>query len=247
MELLNQSCTYGEKDSCIIVAGNKLYGIGTAKAPEEGIASYKRACEKDHLAMACTDYARLLVQGTIVPKDLPTGLDILKRACEAKYERIYPRACVILGDVNAAGGPAGKDLAAAAKLYQAACDQGDYIGCTRLAQFMADGIAIPKDPAKALGMLDAGCKVGDAGSCDYLGNWYALGKAGLTPNGAKGIEYLQMACDDPLWSACSNIGAIYLNGVGGVPKDKASATKYLRLACEHGYDEACQTMKKNLL
>jgi TPR repeat protein/serine/threonine protein kinase len=247
MELLNQSCDFGEKDSCVIVAANKMGGVGTTKAPDEGAAYLKRSCDKEHVAMGCTNYAQLLVRGFGVPKDLPTGVDILKRACEAKYERLYPRACVILGDINATGGPAGKDLAAAAKLYQAACDQNELIGCTRLAFYLADGIAVPKDPVKALAMLEAGCKAGDAGSCDSLGNFHALGKAGLTANGAKGIEYLQMACDDPLWSSCATIGNFYLNGVGGLARDRASATKYLKLACDHGQDDACLTMKKNQL
>jgi serine/threonine-protein kinase len=246
-ELLNQSCDFGEKDSCIVAASNRMYGTGVPKEPEQAAAVYKKFCDKDHLAMACANYGSALARGSGVAKDVAGGMDMLKRACEGKYERIYPRGCVYLGQIWETGGAGAKDPTAAAKLYQSACDQGDSGGCTAIARFLADGTGVPKDPAKAVALAESGCKAGDAGSCDLLGYFHATGRAGLAANGAKAIEYLQIACDEPLWGSCMSIGVIHLNGIGGLPKDKAAAAKYLKLACDHGYDDACQTMKKNLL
>jgi TPR repeat protein len=228
----------------VVAAANKMYGIGAPKAPEEGVATVRGFCDKkEHLAMACTSYANALVRGTGVPKDIPAGIDLLKRACEAKFERIYPRACVNLGQIQEVGSAGAKDPIGAAKLYQGACDQGDLGGCTALARMLAEGNGVPKDPVKAIALVEAGCKATDAGSCDLLGYFHATGRAGLPANGAKGIEYLQLACDDSLWGSCMNIGLIHLYGIGGLPTDKDAATKYLTLACDHGNDEACQKMK----
>jgi TPR repeat protein/serine/threonine protein kinase len=245
LELSTQACAFGEKDACLGVGAHKAFGIGIPAVPEEGAAIFRTSCEQQKIAMGCNMYATVLASGLGVKKDVPAAFDLFTRACEGKLERIYPRACVSLGNHWEAGTFGAKDSTAAAKLYQTACDQGDTSGCTALGRLYADGTGVPKDDAKAHALVEAGCKASDAGSCDMLGVFYAVGKAGLTADGAKGIEYLRLACDDASWTSCTSIGVIYLGGIGGVAKDKAAAAKYMQIACSHGVDDACQRMKQN--
>jgi TPR repeat protein len=247
MELFTQSCSFGEKDACIEVGELKALGIGATKSAEDGEAVYRTYCEQHKVAMACSAHGNSLVRGFGIAKDVPAGVEVLKKACEAKFDRPYPGACVSLGSIQETGLAGPKDPTAAAKLYQTACDQGATSGCTSLARLFADGIGVPKDPAKAIGIAESGCKANDAGSCDLLGYFHATGKAGLPANGPKGLEYLQIACDDGSWGSCMSMGQIHLFGIGGSPKDKVAAAKYLGMACSHGVDDACQKMKQNSL
>lgn len=247
MELFTQACDWGERDACAVIGDLKVNGIGVPKAPEEGAQIFKTYCEKYNLAMACNAYAGLLVQGRGVKKDPAASVALLKQTCEGKKDRFYATACVSLGNVFEAGMAGPKDLPGAAKLYQAACDQGNQGGCAGLARLYDLGLGVPRNPEKARSLAEEGCKTGDAAACDQIGYFHAMGKAGLPPNGKKGIEYFQMACDDAAWGSCTNIGLLYLFGLNGVPRDRAKAAEYLKLACSHGEEGACQKMKENAM
>jgi TPR repeat protein len=245
MELFQQACDWGEQDSCAVMGDMKVSGIGVPKAPEEGAAVFKTYCDKHGLAMACHAYAGLVLQGRGVKKDPAGAVAMLKPICEGKKDRPYPTACATLGGIyeNALAGA--RDLPAAARYYQMACDVGTPAGCIGLARLYEGGLGVPKDQAKARSLVEAGCKGGDAGACDQLGYFHTMGKAGLKADGNQGIKFFQEACDDASWGSCANIGYIHLLGLAGVPKDKAKAAEYLKLACSHADDGACQKMKEN--
>jgi TPR repeat protein/tRNA A-37 threonylcarbamoyl transferase component Bud32 len=247
MALLGQACEWGERDSCATAGDLQVNGSGVPKAPEEGAAVFKTYCEKYNLAMACSAYAGVLAQGRGVKKDGPAAVALLKLVCDGKKDRPYASGCVNLGNLYEGGVGVPKDLAAAAKYYQLACDHGGLGGCTGMARLHADGLGVPRDAVKARALVESGCKAGDAGSCDQLGYFHAVGKAGLAPDGVEGIRYFQLACDDASWGSCTNIGVLYLLGIAKTPRDRAKAAEYLKLACSHGEEGACQKVKENAL
>ncbi|MFT3767571.1 MAG: protein kinase [Minicystis sp.] len=247
MELFNQACEWGERDACAVIGDLKQSGIGAPKAPEEGTGIFKTYCEKHNLAMACNAYANSIAQGRGAKKDVAGAVALLKQVCDGKKDRIYPSGCVSLGNIFEAGLAGQKDLPAAAKLYQAACDAGTISACSNLARLLESGLGVPKDAAKARALVEEGCKSSDPVACDQLAYFHTMGKAGLPANGKEGIKYFQQACDDASWGSCSNIGYIYLFGLAGVAKDKAKAAEYLKLACSHGEDGACQKIKENAM
>ena len=90
---------------------------------------------------AQTQLGLALIAGDRIRKDVPTGLDLLRRAAE----KAHPPALRVLGDVFAAGTLVRKDDLFAVALYRAAAERGDADAQWQLADRLAQGRGVASD------------------------------------------------------------------------------------------------------
>ena len=86
------------------------------------------------------------------------------------------QSCVSLAELHESGGRIPRDVAAAARFWDAARRLNEGSGCRRLAWLYSQGEGVVLDPeraavlfARGAGLLRARCEGGDAGACSYLG------------------------------------------------------------------------------
>lgn len=120
------------------------------------------------------------------------------------------------------------DFAAAAGLYQQACNDGNAHGCIKLGLLYGRGTGVTKDEVRAAGLFQQGCNGGDAWGCINLGNDFFEG-TGVTKDNARAAGLYQQGCNGGIADGCILLGALYEYGVG-VTADKARALELYRKA-----------------
>jgi TPR repeat protein len=78
-------------------------------------------------------------------------------------------------------------------------------------------------------------------ACNDLGDKYAEGKGGLTPDPAKGATYYEKACDKGMRLACRNLGNLYIDG-RGVAVNRVKGIELLDRSCAAGLGLACDEL-----
>jgi TPR repeat protein len=121
--------------------------------------------EAARVAAACFQLGRRLYAGTSMTKDVPGGVALIQRACEAKVER----ACVTEADIMAVGVDLPEDDARAVALLKGACDADDGSGCRELALCIEAGRA-PGDHAELVRLHEKACHIGMKASCIAAGD-----------------------------------------------------------------------------
>lgn len=133
-------------------------------------------------------------------------------------------------DVERAG-----DLAGARRLYRAACDGGDRLGCQELSRMLTHGRGGPADVAGALVAAARGCEAGLAHSCMLAG----AAEHERDDVVAAAVWY-QRACDRYDSEGCNRL-AIYASQGRLAPADEGKALVLFRRACELGNLNACES------
>ena len=60
-----------------------------------------------------------------------------------------------------------RDPAQGATLFRTACDAGNTVGCTNLAQCYERGLSVPRDRRKAATLYRTACTAGDKPACAH--------------------------------------------------------------------------------
>jgi hypothetical protein len=94
----------------------------------------------------------------------------LKTCVEACESGDMPSCGLAAAFLDSGGLGIQRDPAAAARLYQRACDKGGAIGaCSLLGQMLIEGRpGIRADAARGRALVEKGCKGGDEMACEYL-------------------------------------------------------------------------------
>lgn len=108
-------------------------------APAQGVSADGDPAGQTRRAVA-------LLAGDGIHKDVPAGLDLLRKAAE----KAHPPALRMLGDVFAAGSLVRKDDAFAVALYRAAAERGDADAQWELGERFARGAGIARDDEAAI-------------------------------------------------------------------------------------------------
>jgi len=131
-----------------------------------------------------------------------------------------------------------KDPAAAAALYDKACEGGWPLGCASLAALHAQGIGVKRDPKKAVTLLTRACDAGWPTSCSFLGTVMYMGN--LVPKDrSAAVPFLRRGCEGGAPEGCFLLAEASRNGEGGEAKDPGKARRYFRMGCDGGDPMSC--------
>jgi len=126
--------------------------------------------------------------------------------------------------------------------YRASCERGDGAACYNFGTFI-----FPDAPSDAAAAFAKGCELGAPLGCFRAAFVYQTGAKGLKKDPARGMGYMQRACDAStgqgtdgraLDGACLALSSYYLNGIG-VTADPSRAVTTLKKLCDRGNDEGC--------
>ena len=133
-----------------------------------------------------------------------------------------------MGRMTELGKGTPRDLAAAAKWYRKAADQGEVTAQAHLGRLYLVGAGVPKDPMQTAKWSIKGASQGNALAETNLGYMALEGFGGpADPAGAAG--WFRKAADQGDASAMLGLGGLYEQGKG-VPKDLVQARKWYGLA-----------------
>lgn len=268
IELYGVGCSGGESKCC-----HALYSIGFddsrgkkgKKNIPRAVRAFTEGCKGSpsgiYSGPACDELAKLYLSGKAVQKDVPHGVDLLRRGC-GRYSR---PACLDLGDILLEGSLAPKDVTGAVDAYRKACDgkKPEHRACLQLGMLFLKGEQVEKDVPSAEKYLSEACAFPDqiGTACYELARLYDTGLAG-GKSAEQITELYHVACDrartgrsaraciaaaerhlegkgakkDPNW-----VGQLYNRGC--MMRDRESCRRSCEWACKRGQPFACAAVK----
>jgi TPR repeat protein len=232
--------------------------LGAPERVSKGAAPKKRVLSRRTIAAGAA--AALAAVGAIGWAVWPRGAadPIAEREDYAsKCAKRDAIACLAVGETAWAAPDGARDLGAAERGFQTACDAGEPRGCVRLAHLYED--ATLPDAKKALAqelrrraaaVYEKQCEAEDAYACLVLGALTITGKGvqKSTPRSqqlyAQARGPIEQQCADPSTPAaakvraCNALSIVLARGLGGA-KDTARSIEVLAQACELGDAAAC--------
>jgi TPR repeat protein len=177
----------------------------------------------------------------------------LASACEKKDSA----ACMSLGELAWAAPDGARDLAAAERGFQTACDAGEPRGCVRLAHLYEDAVAFDAKKGnaqelrrRASGAYEKWCEAQDAYACLVLASLTITGK-GVQKNTPRAMQLytqarqpLEAQCDNAATPpaakirTCNALSLMLSRGLGGA-KDAPKSLDLLEQTCALGDTAAC--------
>jgi TPR repeat protein len=165
----------------------------------------------------------------IIREDYKKAYAAYKYACDQFKSS---KACTAQGMFAFEGRGTKKDVVAASKLFQFACERGSGEACFYLGQMLSG-----KDPdvreagvtpniTKAMLALERGCEYDYPDSCAEAGPFYLEGESfGQPKDPVKAFKFMEMACNHsaPHIQACGNLMLMYMKGIGTKKDSKAAA------------------------
>ncbi|MDR1889717.1 MAG: sel1 repeat family protein [Zoogloeaceae bacterium] len=146
----------------------------------------------------------------------PRSPDVLFNEAEAAYEE--------------------EDYAAAAKLYDKACDGGHFRACGALGFMYDHAEGVKEDHEKAARLYQKACDNNDIRGCNNLGISYDNGE-GVEQDKRKAASLYEKSCNAGLGDGCNNLGMMYDEGVG-VEKNAETANALHEKAFAY-FEQAC--------
>jgi hypothetical protein len=187
-------------------------------------------------ALSCSDGAdcnRLGVLSSVGASDAPKA-----GAPEAVVPEAVAREAVAREAVPRQS--TGQDFAAAARLFQRACDLGNAAGCNNLGLAFERGQGVPQDYERAFTLFEQACGGGFAEGCNNQGALYEHGQ-GVAVNLGDAQRLYARACNHGSALGCSNLGVLYAEG-RGVVADPAQAVQLFTEACNAGSSVGCNNL-----
>lgn len=150
------------------------------------------ACDDNKEALSCARHGRIELVA------LRKGEDAAPRkSFERSCELGYAEACFSLGLLWSNGVGGAKDVAAALRLYEHACQGGSPSGCYSVAvRFDVDGVG--QDLAKARGYYQKACDGAYGKACNNLAPMLELGEGGPKKPLAEWIRYMPRGRTAPM-------------------------------------------------
>jgi TPR repeat protein len=199
----------------------------------EAVKLLERACAGE-IPEACGHLGLVLLDGSIVRRDLSRAVQMLKAGCNAPLP--FPEACQALGVLLIAGELTLRDPAAAAIYFERACAGGIAAACCNLGNQLDRRDGIERDFARAREFFVRGCEAKSGCACNNLGMMSQEGRDGIPPDSAAARAQLREACDLGHGLGCENEAA-FLSGQPGVDVERAVAAA--RIGCDQRQGRAC--------
>lgn len=226
-ELYRTACADGNGHACARAGEFETIGKAWDKVREFS----EKGCTLDD-GEACARLGFAELEGNGGPKDEARALTLMKKACSLSALRGCRAAAGILLDATPA------DPTAAIPLGEKLCTAKFEDGCFILGMALFDS---KKDYPRALAQVDAACndenheKRGFA--CNIAGA-ITFDGLGMKKDPARGMAYLEKACEAGYAEGCANAATMYKRG-SGVPRNPAKAAELSAKACALGKKEQC--------
>ena len=133
---------------------------------------------------------------------------------------------------------AGTEWSYAASLFDAACDDGQMLGCAGLGRLYRDGQGVTQDYQEAIAHYQLACDAGLAESCNNVGRMYREGQ-GVHIDQTQAAVYFRQACDGGDIEGCDNLGRRYQRSGGGM-QDIGRMVGFYQRACDRGVMSGAQ-------
>ncbi|MHC2463486.1 tetratricopeptide repeat protein [Bradyrhizobium embrapense] len=205
-------------------------GISGKHDPTATAELYRKAAELGHRG-AQIKWGTMLIEGTVVARDLVLGETWLRRAALAGDAR----AAELVGNLYAKGGALPPNYVEAASWYRRAAEGGNAAAARSLSSFYMTGAGVPQDNHEAARWLRIAAEAGNLDAQVDVGN-------DLLERAVRGEEcppvadwFMQTAQRGNLVAAF-NLGVCLLQGIG-VERNEQQAAVWLRRAAE-GVPEA---------
>ena len=163
--------------------------------------------------------------GLGVEKDLPKGLDYLKKSSSFKY----PLAYNSLGDTYYYGTGVDKELEKSFAFYKLVTDQSFDLALNNVGEAYYYGEGVDKDLKNAYKYYKLVTDQGFARAQNNLGIMYKFGVGEAVSKDLKqAFQYFKLGADQGFARAQNNLGVSYEYGLG-IEKDLEKAFKYFKL------------------
>jgi uncharacterized protein len=192
-----KGCSMGSGGAC-----SRIGYVLRGKEEEAATRSFLRGCALGD-GDGCSEAAKRTIRGTGVERDIPKGLDLLSRGCDAGLAGV----CAEFAEILSSGRDRslGVDLPRALTAARRACE-GDPDTCSKASDiaFSAgkneDGFAFLKRSCDQLSVIEPQ-------SCERLADLYTSGR-GTPKDPAQAKEALKKACNNGFGSAiaCKKVG-----------------------------------------
>jgi TPR repeat protein len=200
-----------------------------------GVAACEAKCAtKD--PRSCYALARILDDGTGVPRDIGRAVTLYQSACEGGV----PEACSSLGALYAEGDGVMRDDAKAVELYQRSCNHGYARACVNLGAMHFEGKGVPKNESAGARLFFRGCEGGEPMGCFNVSIAYETGQ-GVPKDAAESFSYAERACAGGAPRGCVRVGMARISGEG-VAKDVNAGLAQLDALCTQGEPEGCERL-----
>jgi uncharacterized protein len=206
-------------------------GVGVAQSPEEASKAFQAACEAGNQT-GCAWWGDRLVRGKGVAKDIPRGMALIRRSCEAHDGD----ACWILGKASQDKIPGAPNSESSVReAFSDACRFGNPAACNDLGSLMVK--KQPPDFEAAFTAFRHSCALGRfPGGCENLAQLYRMGQ-GTSKDTAKASEYYEIACNAGRINSCLNLATILADPQHPTNPDRAISL--FRMACDRGSATGC--------
>ena len=268
IELYGLGCSGGDSKCChalYLIGFDDSRGKKGKKDMPRAAKVFGEACKGSpsgiYSGPACDELAKLYLSGKAVKKDVPRGVDLLRRGCD----RYSHPACRDLGDILLEGSLVPKDVPGAVGAYRKACDgkKPEQRACMHLGMLFLTGEQVEKDIPSAEKYLTEACAFPDqiGTACYELARLYDSGLAG-GKSAEEITELYHVACDRAKTErsprACIAAAERHLEGKGAkkdpnwvsqlysrgcMMKDRESCRLSCEWTCKRGQPDACAAVK----
>lgn len=193
---------------------------------------FERACTLGD-PPGCNFAGRLYLDGRVVTRDPPRGLDLLARACDGGVVLSCDVATAYLGDSKNEAEVQGKTEPSYSALRfttEAECYRAKDDACFRAGlDFYTGDDGFPRDATASTRFYGKGCDLGNLSACNNLANAVYYGD-GCKADVARAAAIWQETCRGGEQLACANVGFVTEYG-DGVPRDMKRAEELYTAAC----------------
>jgi hypothetical protein len=135
-----------------------------------------------------------------------------------------------------------KDYAAAAPLFEQACNLGETKGCNAIGLLYENGDGVSKDTQKSAALYQKGCTGGNAAACSNLSRFYQNGIS-VQRDPQKAALLDEVGCNGGSLEGCMGLGLLYETG-SGVSKDFQKASVLYQKSCAGNISQGCRNMAR---
>ena len=220
--------------------GRVVYRLGVGAAHDRvKVIKYLKLAAAQNDPSSMYDLGQFYAGGSGVEKDLPRGVDLIKRSAELGYgdaEAFYGFYGLVQGRLGIT-----RNEAAAVDLIRKADQHGSADGSYFLSLLTIDGRGVTRDPPAALALLK---RAADRGSADGQARY---GMALIQGDGypkdiAHGAELIRLSAEGQSPFGQEYLARLYYDGLG-VPKDRRLAAQWMSKAAQQGDQAAIEALK----
>ncbi|MFZ5439274.1 MAG: SEL1-like repeat protein [Myxococcota bacterium] len=229
------ACGQNDGRSCRSAGLMYLNGQGVSLDGAKARDFFTRACELKN-AQGCETLGWQLASGTLIAKDTKAALKAMERACElgrcfelgsaqfngtlgpknlAQARATFEKGCAS-DDVNACNSAGWmfyekiglpRDPGKAATLFSKACDLGNQLACSNLAEALVKGEGVIQNKERAVALWETASKT-EPSALAAVGDWLDQGWGGTPRDPKRALEYYERACERGWAKGCTDANRV---------------------------------------